>query len=151
MWPHVFVCVVNVHLHESVWMEMPAYCYSTSQCVFSLHRRLFMHCLQTHCVSKQECWCQCTLCLSSCFFTLPSSLVLWLASVLVKGMRGTVCNKAIYTLPILSSFIRLQKRAETHTRRHTTEVSLSRNRVRGRRKGQGLKTPHPPPVHTTGL
>ncbi len=122
MWPHVFVCAVCAPARVSVWMEMPVYCYSTSRCVFSLHRRHFMHCLQTHCVSKQDCWCQCTLSLSSCCFIPPSSLVLWLSSVLIKGMRGTVCNKAISTLTILSSFIRLQKRAEikhTHTHTHT--------------------------------
>lgn len=111
------VCGVCVHLHVSLcgW-KCPVYCYSTSRCVFSLHRRRFMHCLQDHCVSKQECWCQCTLSLSSCCFIPPSSLVLWLTSVLIKGMWGTVCNKAISTLPIMSSFIRLQKSAE---RKHT--------------------------------
>lgn len=36
------------------------------------------------------------------------------ASILIKGMRGTACDKEISIVPILSSFIRLQ-----HTHKHT--------------------------------
>jgi len=80
-----------------------------------------MHCLQTSVFLNKNAGVSVHYPSLSLWYFLRSLFCGCLASVLIKGMRGTVCNKAISSLPILSSFIRLQAHTHTHTHTHTVE------------------------------
>lgn len=105
----IFVCVVHVHLraplrvdeHSRSAIEMRIV---ASQCVFSLHRRRF----RLGCVlSAQEGWCECTVQYPSLLYSLYGRHHSFCGSILIKGTKGTACDKAISIVPVPSSFIRL--------------------------------------------